>query len=80
MDSDAGASGPDSGSITLSRGGIIALIVVAVSICVFGGKFHHLIQCDVILMNRKLYRQCFSTWRRRGRGRSERLSEGPQEG
>ncbi|RDL37076.1 Uncharacterized protein BP5553_04509 [Venustampulla echinocandica] len=35
-DSTAGAAGPDSGSITLSKGGIIAIIVIAVSVCVFG--------------------------------------------
>jgi len=35
-DSDAGASGSDSGSITLSKGGIIAIIVIVVFVLVFG--------------------------------------------
>ncbi|TVY83663.1 hypothetical protein LSUE1_G002886 [Lachnellula suecica] len=35
-DSEAGAAGPDSGSFTLSRGGIIAIIVVASFVCIFG--------------------------------------------
>ncbi|TAQ85988.1 hypothetical protein B7494_g5688 [Chlorociboria aeruginascens] len=35
-DSTAGASGPDSGSITLSKGGLIAIIIVVVVISVFG--------------------------------------------
>lgn len=38
-DSDAGAAGPDSGSITLSKGATIAIIVCAVSVCVFGSGF-----------------------------------------
>lgn len=37
-DSIAGASGPDSGSITLPRGGIIALIVCVVGVCIFGSE------------------------------------------
>lgn len=35
-DSDQGAAGPDSGSITISRGGIIAIIVVVVCVVIFG--------------------------------------------
>jgi hypothetical protein len=35
-DTDAGASGPDSGSITISKGGIIAIIVVVVCVVIFG--------------------------------------------
>ncbi|CAL3962478.1 hypothetical protein PZA11_000373 [Diplocarpon coronariae] len=35
-DTDAGARGADRGSIAISRGGIIAIIVVAVFICVLG--------------------------------------------
>ncbi|PBP25674.1 hypothetical protein BUE80_DR003410 [Diplocarpon rosae] len=35
-DTDAGASGADHGSISISRGGVIAIIVVAVFICVLG--------------------------------------------
>ncbi|KAH9224520.1 hypothetical protein DL95DRAFT_439674, partial [Leptodontidium sp. 2 PMI_412] len=35
-DSAAGAEGADHGSIAISRGGIIAIIVVAVSVCVLG--------------------------------------------
>jgi len=35
-DSDAGASGTDSESITLSRGAIIAIIVIVVSVIIFG--------------------------------------------
>lgn len=38
-DSNEGAAGPDSGSITISRGGIIAIIVVVVCVVVFGGMF-----------------------------------------
>jgi hypothetical protein len=38
-DSTAGASGTDTGSISLSRGGVIAIIVVACSVCIFGGRF-----------------------------------------
>lgn len=39
VDSNAGASGSDGGSFSLSRGGVIAIIVVATFVCVFGGKF-----------------------------------------
>jgi len=42
VDTDAGASGPDSGSIQLSRGAIIAIIVVACSICIFGGVYFNM--------------------------------------
>lgn len=35
-DSDAGARGNDSGGIKLSQGGMIAIIVVIVVVCVFG--------------------------------------------
>ncbi|PMD35210.1 hypothetical protein L207DRAFT_587522 [Hyaloscypha variabilis F] len=35
-DSDAGAAGSSSGSIELSRGAIIAIIVCAVSVCILG--------------------------------------------
>ncbi|KAH7336356.1 hypothetical protein BKA65DRAFT_553012 [Rhexocercosporidium sp. MPI-PUGE-AT-0058] len=35
-DSAAGAAGADHGSIAISRGGIIAIIVMAVSVCVLG--------------------------------------------
>ncbi|KAG4421805.1 hypothetical protein IFR04_005055 [Cadophora malorum] len=35
-DSAAGAAGADHGSIAISRGGIIAIIVVAVSVCILG--------------------------------------------
>jgi hypothetical protein len=38
-DSDEGAAGPDSGSITISRGGIIAIIVVVVCVVIFGSTF-----------------------------------------
>jgi hypothetical protein len=37
-DTDAGASGPSSGSIELSRGAIIAIIVCAVSVCLLGSE------------------------------------------
>lgn len=37
-DSNAGAAGQDTGSIGLSKGVIIAIIVVACSVCLFGGK------------------------------------------
>ncbi|XMA09371.1 hypothetical protein WAI453_002162 [Rhynchosporium graminicola] len=35
-DSTAGAAGADHGSIAISKGGIVAIIVVAVSVCIFG--------------------------------------------
>ena len=35
-DSEAGASGSDSGGIKLSQGGMIAIIVVIVVVCLFG--------------------------------------------
>ncbi|KAK0109765.1 hypothetical protein ONS95_002441 [Cadophora gregata] len=35
-DSAAGAAGADHGSIAISRGGIIAIIVVGVSVCILG--------------------------------------------
>ena len=38
-DSEEGASGHDSGSITLSQNGMIAIIVVIVLVCVFGSGF-----------------------------------------
>jgi hypothetical protein len=37
-DTDAGASGSDSGSITISKGGIIAIIVCVVFVVIFGSK------------------------------------------
>lgn len=40
-DSIAGAAGTDNGSISISRGGIIAIIIVAVSVCVLGSKFRN---------------------------------------
>ena len=44
-DSAAGAAGADHGSIAISRGGIIAIIVVAVSVCILEGK--HLLELNV---------------------------------
>lgn len=38
--SDAGASGSDSGSFTLSKGGIIAIIVVVVFVVLFGSELN----------------------------------------
>lgn len=35
---DAGAAGPSSGSVTISRGGIIAIGVCVGFVVVFGGK------------------------------------------
>ncbi|KAI9054352.1 hypothetical protein LZ554_001515 [Drepanopeziza brunnea f. sp. 'monogermtubi'] len=35
-DSNAGASGSDGGSVSISRGGIIAIIAIAVSVCIIG--------------------------------------------
>jgi len=37
-ESDAGAAGGSTGAISISRGGIIAIIVIASSVCIFGGK------------------------------------------
>lgn len=38
VDSEAGASGSDNSSINISHGAVIAIIVVAVFVCVFGSK------------------------------------------
>ena len=38
-DSDAGAAGPDSGSFTISRGGIIAIIVIVVCVVMLGSTW-----------------------------------------
>lgn len=38
IDVEGGASGPDTGSFSLSTGGLIAVIVVVVAVAIFGGK------------------------------------------
>lgn len=43
VDVEAGASGSSSSGFSLSRGGMIAIIVVVVCVAVFGGTFGHLL-------------------------------------
>jgi hypothetical protein len=78
-DSNAGAAGADTGSISLSRGGVIAIIVVACSICVFGGipTFRSSLECET--KDLQLCLQSCSILRRSETGKSARASENPQE-
>lgn len=79
-DSAAGAAGHDGGSITLSRGAIIAIIVVASVICILGSKFSQSkIKLVYKLTSFQLPCLYFGTLQRRDRGRYARSSENPHE-
>jgi hypothetical protein len=48
VDSDAGAAGPSSGSIQLSTGALVAVIVGVVGVVIFGGKFQEGLMLTII--------------------------------
>jgi hypothetical protein len=48
VDSDAGAAGPSSGSIQLSTGALIAVIVGVVCVVIFGGKLREGLTLTII--------------------------------
>ena len=77
---DAGAAGPDTGSVNLSKGATIAIIVVVTVVVILGGMFSRASQgapfhgLVLIFCPLKAPWPFSTSWRRRGNGKSKRVS------
>ena len=79
-DSNAGAAGPDSGSITLSKGGIIAIIVCVVFVIIFGSEssFQQSLVRETLIDLTQLPPRYFTISQRSGHGKFELAFAGRQ--